>query len=923
MGRKLKTKTKVGSRKPDRASPTGNVAEGSLITEVVRNSVLTHLEENDHGESDGAIHPPTPSFATNGVRSGITTKRGSLPVPQRVEAHQVDPPVLPLLEEEDRYAAGNALPSRRQKRELYRAPILQTEQSDDSDYNVPREGNPKIFTPQEDEEDFYGFDQYAAHNTYSNRLPDNQKESYHSVRFENNSRISGDMPPRQITNETNSEYVERRQNASSETEASEIHRNTETQVTSRNRSRSENHSSHREERSRIENYENDSDPEVTFRQNRFLPLREDHNLDHYSETYHGSRDPLKESHNNQEVLTGNTTKLVEDNEGHPTYMRYLNNKSKNSALTEEEELELYNYVLSKIKKNNEENNVRRMPTAQRPPVVGSPSSPLDNIPVRQSSLKHWPHSGGDTNDQEEQPKFGNNTQRREPVPSEIEQNKQSEAIELKIYERLLNKLGVDKENENPVSNFSKKKIGTENPSSYQDERLSSSEEWTSSDNDAKVQNHRRKRSVTSQFKPGFNNVNRDPDPNKILRNRKVLSNLSSLRDEGKIRQSSPSDWTDGDSDVVSQKNLRRKFVATRSRRGKAKPNKGFIKPGRFEGKTSWETFLAHFENCSDYNGWNSMDKLFQLKGALEGQAAQVLVSIDKWATYSDICRELKLCFGIEGAETQFESQLRARKRGKNESLQCLYQDVNKLVMQAYPGTRSRLRDRLAVDAFLLSLNDPDLELRVRDKMPSDLLGCYNLAATLEANQRMVHGEDNSRRRERRDERRDVQARAVSNNGPEPVPENSNLVKELERLINGLKNPPNRGPNRGYQPGRVDNSLRIVGMEQQNPNLVPTLQWNNGPPNGNGMGQPTTNYPSRPPWNPSNNRTGDQRPQNFVPRWNSGPPPASMAVSPPVFPPGPRNPNNAFTCFGCGQLGHIARSCPNRPLGKIMGHLHSR
>ena len=335
--------------------------------------------------------------------------------------------------------------------------------------------------------------------------------------------------------------------------------------------------------------------------------------------------------------------------------------------------------------------------------------------------------------------------------------------------------------------------------------------------------------------------------------------------------------TDTDSDDENEIN-KQSYRET----GRGGHRRGFIKPGRFDGKSSWETFHAHFNNCADYNRWGTLDRLYQLRGALEGQAALVLISLDKNATYSQICEELKLCFGTEGTETQFESKLRTRKRGKNETLQSLYQDINTLVMYAYPGTKSRLRDRLAVDAFLQSLNDPDLELRVRDKTPSNLLECYTIATTLEANLKMVNGLDEASRRK---ERRDIQARAVIQGSEEQGSEGSSLMKQLEQLIKGLK----EDANKRSQPNRGGNNVRSVGPTPSN--------------NGNGF---------RPQWIPRPfppmNANGVPSPAqaDFMPHWQSDP---NATVPMASAPPGPSGPNRNIQCYGCGQAGHIKRYCP--------------
>ena len=102
-------------------------------------------------------------------------------------------------------------------------------------------------------------------------------------------------------------------------------------------------------------------------------------------------------------------------------------------------------------------------------------------------------------------------------------------------------------------------------------------------------------------------------------------------------------------------------------------------------------------------------------------------------SYQSLREELQKCFGNTGQATQYRIMLRLRRRQDNEGLQSLYQDVCRLLTLAYPGPRTKLSDDLAVDAFTDSLNDADLQQRVRDRFPSDLDEAYKIALSLEAN----------------------------------------------------------------------------------------------------------------------------------------------------------------------------------------------
>ena len=54
------------------------------------------------------------------------------------------------------------------------------------------------------------------------------------------------------------------------------------------------------------------------------------------------------------------------------------------------------------------------------------------------------------------------------------------------------------------------------------------------------------------------------------------------------------------------------------------PQRHLIRPMKFDGVGSFETFMAHFRNCADHNRWNQTEQLSWLKNSLIKNAGQVL-----------------------------------------------------------------------------------------------------------------------------------------------------------------------------------------------------------------------------------------------------------------------------------------------------------
>jgi len=136
----------------------------------------------------------------------------------------------------------------------------------------------------------------------------------------------------------------------------------------------------------------------------------------------------------------------------------------------------------------------------------------------------------------------------------------------------------------------------------------------------------------------------------------------------------PGRW--GDGRRRSDKNRRRRSGGrssdneesrSKSRRRSSTNQKRLLKPEKFDGRTSFETFMYMFENCATYNQWKEKDKVAHLLWSLTGQAAQLLWDTGE-AGYEELVEKLRGRFGGKGIEEKFQTELRCRRRGKGESL---------------------------------------------------------------------------------------------------------------------------------------------------------------------------------------------------------------------------------------------------------------
>jgi len=64
----------------------------------------------------------------------------------------------------------------------------------------------------------------------------------------------------------------------------------------------------------------------------------------------------------------------------------------------------------------------------------------------------------------------------------------------------------------------------------------------------------------------------------------------------------------------------------------------------------------------------------------------------------------------ESSEEETSRTKKTRRRGKDETLQTLYHDINRMASLAYPGKSSIHRELAAIDAFIDALNDSNLRM---------------------------------------------------------------------------------------------------------------------------------------------------------------------------------------------------------------------
>ena len=245
------------------------------------------------------------------------------------------------------------------------------------------------------------------------------------------------------------------------------------------------------------------------------------------------------------------------------------------------------------------------------------------------------------------------------------------------------------------------------------------------------------------LKSNLVNLTEDKTVNKQFTNQRRFPRQSTNR---KYTENRPHYNVETDSESDNHGAGREETRDTKSDYVKKRSCKEWIKLERYDGSTSLDTYLAHFQNCNDYNGWNEADRIAHLRASLFGNAAQVLWGLTAAEiTFDGLSEKLKQRFGNAGQTAKYRAELRARRRGKTETLQNLYQDIRRLLVLAYPGDSSPSAEAIAMESFLQALDDKEFELRLCEKEPESLDELFRHALRLEANDRAINSRHDSKR----------------------------------------------------------------------------------------------------------------------------------------------------------------------------------
>ncbi|CAG2188291.1 unnamed protein product [Mytilus edulis] len=146
------------------------------------------------------------------------------------------------------------------------------------------------------------------------------------------------------------------------------------------------------------------------------------------------------------------------------------------------------------------------------------------------------------------------------------------------------------------------------------------------------------------------------------------------------------------------------------------------KPVLYDGETNWEDYLVQFELIAAINKWSDLEKALELATSLRGSAQSILTNLRP---------EMRINFCVQ-LTAALTAQMKSKIRGCTEQIPVLGQDIKRLVRLAYPSAPIEVRDYLARDCFIDSLNDADMEWAIFQAKAKNIDNAIQVALEYEA-----------------------------------------------------------------------------------------------------------------------------------------------------------------------------------------------
>ncbi|KAL0151489.1 hypothetical protein M9458_053275 [Cirrhinus mrigala] len=145
-----------------------------------------------------------------------------------------------------------------------------------------------------------------------------------------------------------------------------------------------------------------------------------------------------------------------------------------------------------------------------------------------------------------------------------------------------------------------------------------------------------------------------------------------------------------------------------------------LRPGQFDGSTSWREFLNRFEDCAKANHWSERTMTVQMRFCLVGAAGAVIHKNPRSSCwdYARIVEEVEAAYSPSSEHAAaIGIELRQRVRRAGEPLHVLRDDIYEKVSIAYADRFEKEQDSISVEVFTNAMGDADIVQRLLEERP--------------------------------------------------------------------------------------------------------------------------------------------------------------------------------------------------------------
>jgi hypothetical protein len=152
----------------------------------------------------------------------------------------------------------------------------------------------------------------------------------------------------------------------------------------------------------------------------------------------------------------------------------------------------------------------------------------------------------------------------------------------------------------------------------------------------------------------------------------------------------------------------------------------------FNGRSSLKAFLVKFHNYRQTYALDNDQSALFLQSLLTDDAERILNHVTPDSSLQDVLDLLNMYFAESDDSLQSRQQLKCLRQNRQQTLQQLYLEVNKLGSQGYSESdrQSHMYDELLRDSYISAINDRTIQMRLLEANLSNVHEAHKMALKL-------------------------------------------------------------------------------------------------------------------------------------------------------------------------------------------------